>query len=134
MAHIKGEIVISQPVHVVFDFAADERNEPRFNPRMRRVEQISPGPIGRGTRFRAETTSMGRPVEMVIEFTAYDRPARLSSFTRMSAMDIRGTLTFAPVPEGTLMRWDWEMEPRGALKMLKPLIVRGSTPGEGDLD
>ena len=123
-ARIEGKIIINRPVDAVLDFVADERNEPRFNPQMRRVEQISPGPIGQGTRFRAETTSMGRSVEMVIEFTAYDRPGRLSSFTRMSAMDIRGTLTLDPVPQGTLMRWEWEMEPRGALKLLTPLIVR----------
>jgi hypothetical protein len=49
-----------------FDVVGDERNEPRFNPRMRRAEKISGGAIGVGTRFRAEVVSMGRPVEMVI--------------------------------------------------------------------
>jgi hypothetical protein len=59
--NIAGEIVINRPIDVVFDFVADERNEPRYNPRLRRVEQTTPGPIGRGTRFRAETTAtMGR--------------------------------------------------------------------------
>ena len=38
MVHIKGQIVIDRPVEEVFDFVADERNEPRYNPRMRRVE------------------------------------------------------------------------------------------------
>ena len=49
----------------VFDFVADERNEPRYNPKMRLAEKISDGPIGLGTRFRAQTVSMGRPVDMV---------------------------------------------------------------------
>jgi len=69
MVRIEGEIVIKRPLEEVFDFVADERNEPRYNPRMRRAEQISDGPIGVGTRFRAEIASMGRLVEMVIEFT-----------------------------------------------------------------
>ena len=79
MARIEGQIVINRPVEVVFDFVADERNEPRFNPQMRRVEQISAGPIGLGTEFRAETLSMGRTVEMVIEFTTFERPRQLAS-------------------------------------------------------
>ncbi len=54
MAHIEGEILIGRSVEDVFDFVADERNEPRYNPRMLRAEKISPGPIGAGTRFRAE--------------------------------------------------------------------------------
>jgi uncharacterized protein YndB with AHSA1/START domain len=122
MAHIEGEIVINRPVEKVFDFVADERNEPRFNTQMRRAEQISDGPIGLGTRFRAEVVSMGRPVEMEIEFTGFERPHRLASTTRMSAMDVRYTLTFDPVPEGTRMRWSGDLETRGILKLMSPMV------------
>lgn len=124
MVRIEGQIVINRPVEEVFDFVADERNEPRYNPRMRRAEQLSDGPIGVGTRFRAETVSMGRTVEMVIECTGYERPRRLASSTHMSSMDLQGALTFDPVPEGTRMRWSWDLEPRGVLKLMSPLVVR----------
>ncbi len=67
---------------------------------------------------------MGRSAEMVIEFTTFERPRRLSSATHMSAMEMIGTLTFEPVPEGTHMRWSWNVEPRGLLKLLTPLVVR----------
>ena len=118
MIQIEGEIVIKRPPEAVFDFVADERNEPRFNPRLLRAEQITPGAIGLGTRFRAAAASRRRPVEMVIEFTAFERPRRLSSSTRMSGMDIDGTLIFEPLPEGTRMRWHWELVPRGLLRLL----------------
>ena len=84
MRRIEGEIVIHRPVEEVFDFVADERNEPRYNPRMRRAEQTSSGPIGRGTRFRCE---MGRNVEMAWEITAYERPRRLGGAGRRGAPD-----------------------------------------------
>jgi hypothetical protein len=58
MVHIEGEIVINRPVEEVFDFVADERNEPRYNTQMRRAEQLTEGPIGVGSRFRAEMLSM----------------------------------------------------------------------------
>jgi hypothetical protein len=74
MVRIEGEIVIKRPVEEVFDFVADERNEPRYNPYMRRAELISTGPIGLGTRFRAEMSRMGRATEMITEFTGYERP------------------------------------------------------------
>jgi hypothetical protein len=54
MVRIEGETVINRPVEDVFDFVADEQNEPRYNPQVRRAEQISGGPIGTATRFRAE--------------------------------------------------------------------------------
>ncbi len=70
MAQFEGEIVIERPVEEVFDFVADERNEPRYNPRMLLAEKISSGPIALGARFRAQIRSVRRPAEMAIEFTA----------------------------------------------------------------
>jgi hypothetical protein len=46
---------------------ADERNEPRYNARMVRADKVTPGPIGKGTRFRSAVASFGREAEMVIE-------------------------------------------------------------------
>jgi uncharacterized protein YndB with AHSA1/START domain len=123
MVRIEGEIVIDRPVEEVFDVVADERNEPRYNPRMRRAEKISEGPIGVGTRFRAETASTGRAIPMVIEVTDYERPRRLASATHMSSMDIQYTLTFEPVPEGTRMRWSGELAPRGIFKVMSLLVA-----------
>lgn len=125
MAHIEGEIIIDRPVEEVFDFVADERNEPRFNPSILSAEKTSPGPIGKGTRFWAEIgTMMGKTAEMSIEFTAFERPRLLGSSTHLSTMDIQGTLTFEPVPRGTRMCWSWETEPRGVFKLMKPMIAR----------
>lgn len=124
MAKVEGEIVIARPVEEVFDFVADERNEPRYNPDMRRSEKITKGPIGVGTRFCAEVMSRGRPAEMLIEFTAYDRPRQLASVTTLSTMEIRGALFFEPVRGGTRMRWSWTLKPRGLLRLMRPIVGR----------
>ena len=124
MAHIEGDIVIKRPVDEVFDFVADERNEPRYNPRMLRAEKVSDGPIGVGTQFRAETATRRGSAEMTIEITRYERPRRLESSTRLSNMDIEGALTFDPVPEGTRIQWVWDVRPRGALRLMGPIISR----------
>ena len=122
MARVEGEITISRPVERVFDFVADERNEPRYNARMVRAEQISDGPIGEGTRFRTVLETMGRTMPMVVEFTGYERPLRLASVTRSSMMETEGALMFEPVPGGTRMRWSWDVRPRGAMKLMAPLV------------
>jgi hypothetical protein len=124
MARIEGELVINRPVHEVFDVVADERNEPRYNPRIRRVVKLSPGPIGCGTRFRAEAVTLGRTTAMTIEYTACQRPRRLASSIHMPAADIAGTLRFDPVPNGTRMGWSWVVKPRGLYRLLTPVIAR----------
>jgi hypothetical protein len=123
MAQIAGQLVIHRPVHEVFDFVADERNEPRYNPRIRRAEKLSPGPIGCRTRFRAEAVTLGRTTGMTIEYTAYERPRRLASSIHMPAADITGTLRFDPVADGTRMSWSWDMKPHGLYRLLTPVIV-----------
>lgn len=123
-AQIAGEIIIQRPVEEVFDFVADERNEPSYNPRMLTAEKISPGPVGAGTRYRAAVRTMGRTDRMTIEITRYERPQRLESSTRLAMMDIRGTLAFEPLPNGTRMRWSWQVTPRGLVKLLTPAIAR----------
>ena len=125
MPQIDGEIVIHRPIEEVFDFVADERNEPRYNPRLLRAEKASGGPIGVGTRWEAEMKTGGRSAAMTIEVTAYERPRRLASSTRLSNMDIRGALTFATGPGGeTRMRWSWDLKPRGVLRVMTPLLAR----------
>ena len=123
MAQIEGDILIKRPIDEVFDFVADERNEPRYNPQMTSAEQLSEGEIGLGTQFSAQVVSNGRALPIVIEFTTFDRPMRLGSQTTMSGMVIVGELTFEAVGETTRMRWSWDLRPSGALWLLTPLIV-----------
>ena len=69
---IEGEITIGRPVDVVFDYVADQTNEPRYNPAIVRAEKQTSGPIGTGTRFASTVRSAGRTAEMLIETTSYD--------------------------------------------------------------
>jgi polyketide cyclase/dehydrase/lipid transport protein len=124
MTKIEGEIVIGRPVHVVFDYVADQRNEPHYNPRMVRAEKVTAGPVGKGTRFSSAIMSRGRPADMLIELTGYDRPVRLAQVTTMRQADMSGTLTFEPVGAGTRMRWSWRVRPKGAYRLLAPVIAR----------
>jgi len=120
MAKIAGHILIGRPVAEVFDFVADTRNEPSFNPAMAAVELLTALPIRRGTRFRAR---MGRAgMQMLVELTEFDRPLRLGSRTTSSMMQTSGTLTFASDGDGTLMSWDWQVHPKGWIRMLGPLF------------
>ena len=83
---------------------------------------VAEGPIGVGTQFRAEITTRGGTLEMLIEITDYERPRRLGSRTSMSGMDTEGTLTFEAVGKGTRMRWSWNVVPRGIFKVMSPLV------------
>jgi hypothetical protein len=124
MARVSGDVLIERPVEEVFDFVADQRNEPIYNPRMLQSEKITDGPIGVGTRFRATARSGRQAAVMLIEVTEFQRPRRFCSRTTMSSVDVDGGLTFEPVAGGTRMSWSWEVRPRGPLRLLGPLVAR----------
>ena len=122
MAQIQGEILIDQPVDVVFDYVADQSNEPHYNPHMIRAEKITPGPVGKGTQFRSAVASMGRTAEMLIEDTGYDRPTLLASTITMAQADFSYLLMFEPAGAGTRMRWAGQVRPKGAFRLLGQVI------------
>lgn len=65
MPRIEREIVINRPVDEVFDFMADGRNEPQYNPHMRWSWEVEP----RGV-FKLMTSllarMMGRRLDTVL--------------------------------------------------------------------
>jgi Polyketide cyclase / dehydrase and lipid transport len=123
MAHICGEVTIDAPVEEVFDLVADERNEPRYNPRIVGAEKLSEGPVGRGARFVAQPKGMGAQGRMTLEVLEYDRPHRLHNIVRSSYMQVDGTLTFEEVDGGTRLRWDWDMGLVGPMRVLSPVLA-----------
>ena len=120
MAHVTGRVRIAASPERVFDTVADSRNEPSFNTAMTEVELLTPEPVGLGTRFRARMGNAG--MDMLVELTEFDRPHRLSSLTTSSMMETSGTLTFTTDADATLMVWDWQVRPKGWVRMLGPLF------------
>jgi hypothetical protein len=86
MTAINGSILIRRPIEQVFDFVADERNEPVYNPKMRSVEKTTPGPIGIGTLWHVVMESGKRSSPLELEVTEYARLRRLGSRTRMTSV------------------------------------------------
>jgi uncharacterized protein YndB with AHSA1/START domain len=123
MAHILGEVTIDASVEDVFDFVADERNEPRYNPRIVRAEKVSEGPVGRGARFVAQPRGTGSRGRMTVEVLEYDRPHLLHTMVRSSYMHVDGTLTFEEADGGTRLRWDWDMGLVGPMRVMSPVLA-----------
>lgn len=123
MARITGEVTIEAPVEDVFDMVADERNEPRYNPRIIRVEKVSDGPVGTGARFVARPRSVGAKGEMTVEILEYERPHRLHNVVRAPYMRVDGTLIFEEADGKTRLSWDWDMGLVGPMRVLSALLA-----------
>ena len=124
MVRIHGDILIARPPEVVFDFVADERNEPRFNSQMSTSVLESDEPIGKGTRFRVTFRSVGRLTPMSVEITGYERPRRLATHSKSRGAEIDGEMSFVPEAQGTRMRWSWDVQSKKLVRLFDPLVAR----------
>jgi hypothetical protein len=121
MRPITGVVLIGAPTETVFDFVADQCNEPLYNANMLRAERLTPGPVGKGTQFTAVMRGRARTT-VTIDYTGFNRPQTLASFSRTPGMEIEGALTFTPEGNGTRLRWVWRLHPHGFLHLLAPIV------------
>jgi len=122
MARVRGSIDIDRPIDEVFDVVADQTNEPLYNPAMTASHRLDDGPIGVGTRFRATVLTRGKPQEVEIEITGFERPGEMASRSVMGRSTVTGRLRFDPIASGTRLNWDWDVRVGGVAQVLGPLV------------
>jgi hypothetical protein len=103
---------------VVFDTLADLRNDPRWNSRVSSAELQSPEPVGLGSRFAV--VNGGTAYDVTI--TGFDRPSQLV-FEASGKPDLTIACTLTPTGEGTELESDFDFRPRGALRVVFPLLA-----------
>lgn len=122
MSRVRGSIEIARGAEEVFDVVADQRNEVHYNPEMTVAVKVTDGPVGVGTTFRATVLSRGKPVEMTIECTGFDRPRRFATRSVMAGAVAEGEVRCDPVLGGTLFSWDWRVSVSDPARIAGPLI------------
>jgi hypothetical protein len=108
-----------RPAEEVFDFLADLRNESRWNPRTRQLTLATSGPIAAGSVFRGEYQGLG---VLVTTLTEYDRPRRIRFRSEGPRARIDGVFEIAPASQGVDVALDAEVQPRGLLALLAPMM------------
>lgn len=121
VAHVENSIEIARSAEDVFDYCVDLAREPEWNPKARRVEKLTDGPIGIGTRFEAEFLQ-GNP--MTIELLGFERPVNWETVARSPRMDARGEGRISSTEHGARLVMRMELRPKGALRLLLPILGR----------
>jgi uncharacterized protein YndB with AHSA1/START domain len=95
MTEIRGTTFFECPLGTVFDFLADPRNEPKYNPLILAARKTTSGSIGLGTRYVQQVKSFGRVGDVDIEIVEYQRPEHLAFDICSAGIRVRGDLLLA---------------------------------------
>jgi len=104
--------VIQRSPDVVFPFIADKRNLPQWWSEYQSVEMLTPGPIGRGTCFRAHTRIPpgGRAFVADVELLEFEPNRRMTSRVSSGARPNQDEYTFEPIGAGTRVDYRFDFE------------------------
>jgi hypothetical protein len=91
------------------------------NPKARRVEKLTAGPIGLGTRYEAEFLK-GNPT--TIEFVRFERPVACESVGRSGRLDAKAVGRVSATEDGAHLVMRMELRPKGTLRLLLPVMGR----------
>jgi uncharacterized protein YndB with AHSA1/START domain len=111
--------VIERPPADVFAEIVDLESFPRWNPTTKRARKLSSGPTGEGTRFELAIRWFGTTVQ---ELVGFEPDRRVTLVPQLRAMSGGHTFVLAPQDGDTRVDHELEMTPRGAMRLMTPLV------------
>jgi uncharacterized protein YndB with AHSA1/START domain len=119
MAVLRLTQVIDRPAAEVFAAIVDLESFPLWNPTTRSARKLSTGETGEGSTFELRIRGFGTTVQ---ELRGFERDRRVTLVPHIDTL--AGGHTFVLMPEGGATRVDHELEmiPRGAMRLVGPLI------------
>lgn len=139
MPSITVSRTIEAPAADVFDASTDVRAWADVVPAITKIEVLTDGPVGVGTRFRETRTMFGREATEEMEFLEFERPHRYVLGAESHGCRYRSTFTLAPDGTGTKLEMVFDGTPLtfGAKVMtvlMRPLMKKMGDMCARDLD
>lgn len=117
---VREVALVRAPVHAVFAAAADPHRQLEWDAKtLRNVEQLTPGPLTAGARFRGSFKGFGT---VEYEFAEYEPPRRFAHVARIPAGRMTHRFTFEPVDGGTRLTQVGALEPNALGRVIAPIM------------
>ena len=124
MLDVQCTQVVRRPVEAVWRYVAEEyfAHHSTWDPAV--VGMRSEGPLGVGTEGVEEARRFGRVQRTGFRVTAWDPPRRFAFTATDGPFALDRSYSFAPHAEGTEVTFRFAMSPRGAMRIVFPLLRR----------
>lgn len=115
--------LVDKPIKEVFSFVADPNNMSKWNSAVVSLQQITPGAVGVGTKFKSVGEMMGRRIEGEMQVTIYEPDNRCGYQVNAGPMQVNLNMTFKTVGTGTKISLNAQGNPAGVFKIAEPMMA-----------
>lgn len=123
MINLDLNALIDCPQKDVFAFVANPNNMSKWNSAVVGLEQVTPGAVGTGTKFKSIGEMMGRRIEGEMQITAYEPDTKCGFQINAGPMQVNITLSFKTVGTGTKINLNAQGNPGGLFKLAEGVLA-----------
>jgi len=113
MATVSVSNEINAPVEEVFKLFTDIENAPQRVSAIKKIEMMSTGPFNLGTRWVETREVIGRIDDAQMEITSFEHNRTYTVTHHKGGVRIDTIFTFDPVPAGTKVSIEFELNSQG---------------------
>lgn len=123
MIDLDFSVLIDRPIKDVFAFVANPNNMAKWNSAVVSLEQITPGAVGVGTKFKSAGEIMGRRIEGEMQITAYEPDSQCGFQVNAGPMQVNLVMNFKTVGTGTKVSLNAQGNPGGIFKLAEGVMA-----------
>ena len=115
--------LIDRPVKDVFAFITNPNNMSKWNAAVVSMEQMTPGAVGVGTKFKNIGEMLGRRIEGEMQVITFEPDSKYGFQMNAGPMQMNVTLTFKTVGTGTKLNLNGQGNPAGFFKLAEGVMA-----------
>jgi Polyketide cyclase / dehydrase and lipid transport len=125
MARYQATVQSHRPPAETFAYLATFSNAADWDPGVLAAEQLDPGPVGPGTRFRLVVPFLGLRMALTYHVTSYQPGHEVVLAATNGLLHATDKIVVTGGPGGSAVSYDAEVQLRGPLHLLDPLLRPG---------
>ena len=123
MGSFRSDVLIAAPSERVFAALTDLANAPKLLSGIGEVQLLTPGPLGKGSRFRETRTVQGSKATVEVEISEFEPNKRYAARNEMNGVEIVYCYDVQARDSGTRVELECQVMARGLKKLMVPIIV-----------
>jgi carbon monoxide dehydrogenase subunit G len=123
MINIDLSTLVDRPMKDVFAFVSDLNNMSKWNSAVVSLQQITPGAVNVGTKFKSVGEMMGRRLEGEVVVTTYEPDTKTGFQMQAGPVQMNITISFKPVGTGTKISLNAQGNPAGVFKLAEGVMA-----------